>query len=436
VIMATADMPAVIYYSVISFNTKMICEVDQHSDGRVEGSSKRDPKYVRASKKILRKIEGFEIRRPDGMGTLISGTYSYNYMLGHEQCGGSSYPLLESLIFLCVLPLQPSTPSISCNERELAFHFLSTLRRDFLSSFALHLRRIYDHLHLRQRHSSRRPALSVRVSSSDSDHSIAIDTHSRSESVSEEEHIAMNLRALSQVMVQRMHGNYRVRFEYEPHPDEVLDAVTDSLSTPHHDDHHDRHDHDDHGSNHSHSQCSRHSEKREETEIMDSGHGSLGQEGGSTVHGLEPQHEVDALSMSVAIGDDRDGLKHGDGSVAIDIENETRRQSPGNGAAAMKSALSSGKGMGGGMGTERSRVDAFAESVLEVKQAMKHGVGKGDESMPLLGGGAVVRNYDVVRGGFVGRHRSKLAAMLALMLLVYLITATFCGWNVDSCRSK
>ena len=60
----------------------------------------------------------------------------------------------------------------------------------------------------------------------------------------------------------------------------------------------------------------------------------------------------------------------------------------------------------------------------------------GCEAKALLGGGVVVRDYESVPRGFMGRHRSKLAAMLALLLLVYLITATFCGWNVDSCRSK
>lgn len=58
------------------------------------------------------------------------------------------------------------------------------------------------------------------------------------------------------------------------------------------------------------------------------------------------------------------------------------------------------------------------------------------ETLPLLGGGAAVRDYDNVHPGFMGRHRNKLVAMLALVLLVYLVTATFCGWNVDSCHFK
>ena len=62
-------------------------------------SNKKEKKYIRASRKILKKIEQDEIRRPDGMGTLISGTYSYNYIHGYEY---SEYSVLESLIFICV----------------------------------------------------------------------------------------------------------------------------------------------------------------------------------------------------------------------------------------------------------------------------------------------------------------------------------------------
>ena len=216
-----------IYYSVIAINSELLCEVDQHRDGR----SQRDPKYARASKKILRKIEGFEIRRPDGMGTLISGTYSYNYIHGQEHCSTASYPLLESLVFLCVLPLYQSTPNVTSNERELAFHFLSSLRRDFVTSFAQHLHRIHSLLH--QHPPSTLQHLTVRIHND-----TVLDTDGRSQrpalSMAEDENIAVNLRNLGLVMVQRMHGNYKTDFQYEAIDDvETMEVRSASVFSKH-----------------------------------------------------------------------------------------------------------------------------------------------------------------------------------------------------------
>ena len=196
----------IIYYSVIAFNTKVICEVDEH---RVVSPSppKREKKYIRASKKILGKISSLEIRRPDGMGTLISGTYSYNYIHGFSYCNNTNYPLLESLIFLCVLPLYQQNPNVTSNEREIAFNFLSSVRRDFLTSFAEHLRYISNHPLIHN--------LAVKIKAAS--HSNSNGAHSADSTRSEQdENISVNLGKLSRIMVRRMHGRYDEEFEFVP----------------------------------------------------------------------------------------------------------------------------------------------------------------------------------------------------------------------------
>lgn len=89
-------------------------------------------KYVRACRKILKKISRNELRRPDGMATLLSGSFAYNYIHGCDPDDNNS--ILESLVFLCVTEALPyaATPS---ETREAAFKYLSLIRRNFLEQF-------------------------------------------------------------------------------------------------------------------------------------------------------------------------------------------------------------------------------------------------------------------------------------------------------------
>ena len=90
-------------------------------------------KYVRACRKILKKISRNELRRPDGMATLLSGSFAYNYIHGCD-VDDNNNTLLENLVFLCVTEALPyaATPS---ETREAAFKFLSAIRRNFLEQF-------------------------------------------------------------------------------------------------------------------------------------------------------------------------------------------------------------------------------------------------------------------------------------------------------------
>ena len=87
----------------------------------------------------------------------------------------------------------------------------------------------------------------------------------------------------------------------------------------------------------------------------------------------------------------------------------------------------------------KSKLNAFVESIVDKQTKNKRSDKLIDcETVPLLGGSDAVVNIEEFQSahrGFVSRHRNKFVAMLALVLLVYLVTATFCGWNVDSCHS-
>ena len=62
-------------------------------------------KYVKACRKILKKIARNELRRPDGMATLLSGSFAYNYIHGCDPDDNNA--TLESLVFLCVTEALP-----------------------------------------------------------------------------------------------------------------------------------------------------------------------------------------------------------------------------------------------------------------------------------------------------------------------------------------
>lgn len=206
---STVNPTPMIYYALIAFNTKIICEVNEYEDVQRSTmtkstsnlsfeSNKKEKKYIRASRKILKKIEQDEIRRPDGMGTLISGTYSYNYIHGYEY---SEYSVLESLIFICVLPLYQSNPNVTSTEREIAFNFLSSIRRDFLTSFADHLQYIYNHPFINN--------IAVRLNPEKYYNSQYLEQLTK-----QDDNICTNLHSLSHIMMQRMHGNYQNEFEF------------------------------------------------------------------------------------------------------------------------------------------------------------------------------------------------------------------------------
>ena len=114
---------AQIQYSLVATADTLLIEANV-------GSS--SAKYVRACRKILKKISRGELRRPDGMATLLSGSYAYNYIHGCEP--EDNIATLEHLVFLCVTEALPyaATPS---ETREAAFTFLTSIRRSFLEQF-------------------------------------------------------------------------------------------------------------------------------------------------------------------------------------------------------------------------------------------------------------------------------------------------------------
>ena len=123
---------AKILYSLIAGGDTALIEANL-------GSSSN--KYVRACRKILKKISRNELRRPDGMATLLSGSFAYNYIHGCD-VDDNNNSILENLVFLCVTEALPyaATPS---ETREAAFKFLSSIRRDFLEQFRGDLNILY-----------------------------------------------------------------------------------------------------------------------------------------------------------------------------------------------------------------------------------------------------------------------------------------------------
>ena len=65
------------------------------------------------------------------------------------------------------------------------------------------------------------------------------------------------------------------------------------------------------------------------------------------------------------------------------------------------------------------------------------------ETMPLIGtstnmllSGEYSRDYLDNSQGFIVRHRKKVAFAVAILVVIYVIIAMFCGWSVQSCASK
>eukprot|EP01083_Nonionella_stella_P101626 288242_1 len=362
-----------IYYALIAFNSKIICEVNDTKDGQ-EG---KHSKYIRASKKILKKIEQYEIRRPDGMGTLISGTYSYNYIHGYEYTiQNTHYPLLESLIFLCVLPLYQTNSNVTPNERHVAFNFLSSVRKDFLTSFTDNLQYIYNHHDIHK--------LSIRIAPN-------TDLHNHTDDLtSEEEDISNGLRALSTVMRHRMCGDYDIPFEYHSSNGNTL----------------------------------------QEAGEMD----ALGADDSFINISIDPTDNI----VNDATDDTNNNISMGNGpgygTMAIDDAHtqplKKPRISTGLTIADIRQTMKEKIGEWNTSVTSlRSMGTPFSDKFVDY------------ETMPLIGsttsllGSEYVSNYRDSPTGCLQRHRPKIAISLAIMLIIYLVVVMFCGWDFAHCNS-
>mmetsp|Transcript_72935 Transcript_72935/g.89458 ORF Transcript_72935/g.89458 Transcript_72935/m.89458 type:complete len:300 (+) Transcript_72935:29-928(+) len=94
--------------------------------------------YVKIAKKILKKISKNELKKPDGMATLLSGEYGYNYIFGFDNntTNDINSELLGNIVFLC------ANESINYNDgnndkiREIIYNFLNDVKNEFISQFS------------------------------------------------------------------------------------------------------------------------------------------------------------------------------------------------------------------------------------------------------------------------------------------------------------
>merc|ERR1712154_484039 len=111
---------------------------------------------------------------------------------------------------------------------------------------------------------------------------------------------------------------------------------------------------------------------------------------------------------------------------------------------------------------QRSRINAFVDNIQSVKDkisslsvsslksfgaptnvsAMSEEKFVDYENMPLIGstasivGGEYRRNYRLESNqGFITRHRAKMAFTVLMLVIIYVIIAMFCGWNIGSCSN-
>jgi len=442
-----------VYYALIAFNTKIICEVNEYEDvqrstmtksssslsyqSRLE--NKKEKKYIRASRKILKKIENGEIRRPDGMGTLISGTYSYNYIHGYEY---SEYSVLESLIFICVLPLYQSNPNVTSTEREIAFNFLSSIRRDFLTSFADHLQYIYNHPFINN--------IAVRLNPEKYYNSQYLEQLTK-----EDDNICTNLHSLSHIMMQRMHGNYQNEFEFIKLTENDDDDNMDSIQTQ--------------GNNINPNQPQISSPIGDNTTNMDPQNDQNNNE--QQGEDLRIPHETSDEFINIKTPNSKSMSNITDGFIGVTMDtpsNNTPNNNANNngGYGAVTTPMSIDENA-----SQRSRINDFLSSIVDVKQQMKERIKSSMsvsslksfgtsamsedkfvdyETMPLMASTTSLygdnginisreyntRNYDGNTSGFITRHRKKIGIMISIMIVIYLIIVMFCGWNVQSCSNK
>ena len=465
-----------VYYALIAFNTKIICEVNEYEDvqrstmtkstsslsyqSRLE--NKKEKKYIRASRKILKKIENGEIRRPDGMGTLISGTYSYNYIHGYEY---SEYSVLESLIFICVLPLYQSNPNVTSTEREIAFNFLSSIRRDFLTSFADHLQYIYNHPFINN--------IAVRLNPEKYYNSQYLEQLTK-----EDDNICTNLHSLSHIMMQRMHGNYQNAFEFIKLTENDDDDNMDNIQNQ--------------GNNINSNQPQISSPIGDNNNIMDPqiDQNNNEQQG----EDLRIPHETSDEFINIKTPNSKSMSNITDGFIGVTMDTPSNNNTPNNkvnknggyGAVTTPMSIDDNASQLGVICiymiymiscmlitmiiNRRSRINDFLSSIVDVKQQMKERIKSSMsvsslksfgtsamsedkfvdyETMPLMASTTSLygdnginisreytRNYDGNTSGFITRHKKKIGIMISIMIVIYIIIVMFCGWNVQSCSNK
>eukprot|EP00484_Ammonia_sp_Unknown_P001080 CAMPEP_0197022890 /NCGR_PEP_ID=MMETSP1384-20130603/3697_1 /TAXON_ID=29189 /ORGANISM="Ammonia sp." /LENGTH=425 /DNA_ID=CAMNT_0042451011 /DNA_START=45 /DNA_END=1322 /DNA_ORIENTATION=+ len=425
--MIPATATPIIYYSVISFGSKVIVEVNEYEDDanvkkphhvhhHEHKHKKKEKKYIRSSKKILKKIEQEEIRRPDGMGTLISGMYSYNYIHGFEN---SNHALLESLLFLCVLPLYQSNLNVTASEREIAFNFLSSIRRDFLTGFTEHLQYIYDHPFIN--------SIAVRIRKEDEE------LDDLDQLTMEDENLCTNLHKLSHIMIQRMHGNYKHCFEFTP-----------LLSNDQHDEGDLQHN-------------GEAGEVGEEEELEDL-RVTANEHSESFINIVTPTKNVSTNTSSNA----------SDSFVGVSVSEHERKWNGNHNAETVQAgdygSITQPVAANEGTVAQRSKINNFLESIVDVKQQMTDRIKSSMSSSSLRSFGAMSDDkfvdyetrpliassssmmqlsseyardyYTNPSPGFVVRHRKKVAVSVAVLLVIYLIVVMFCGWDVQSCGAK
>ena len=120
-----------IWYTMIAGGASTLIEANTGSNAA---------KYVRSSRRILRRIVKKKFRRPSGMATLLSGNFTYNYIHGRDLCdfndsNDDSNGDLDHIIFLCVTDALPYslTPAES---RQESFLFLTKIRSEFIETFS------------------------------------------------------------------------------------------------------------------------------------------------------------------------------------------------------------------------------------------------------------------------------------------------------------
>eukprot|EP00485_Elphidium_margaritaceum_P006477 CAMPEP_0202685748 /NCGR_PEP_ID=MMETSP1385-20130828/1575_1 /ASSEMBLY_ACC=CAM_ASM_000861 /TAXON_ID=933848 /ORGANISM="Elphidium margaritaceum" /LENGTH=494 /DNA_ID=CAMNT_0049340177 /DNA_START=41 /DNA_END=1525 /DNA_ORIENTATION=- len=468
----TSNDEATIFYALIAFNTDLVVEVNQYAGDDAE-------KFIKASKKILRRLKRYEIRRPDGMSTLIGGTLSYNFILGYEYCNHEVHPLLDSITFLCVLPLHRYNQNVTSSEREIAFKFLSSMRRDFLTSFLENLYTIHNHPRL--------DCIAARINCSqsdddddshDTDNNSGDRTRTRGNASAgyilseEDENLRHNLHELSHVMQQRMHGNYAERFRYKALGNatdaadddvDVVDLDVDEIAATllkdmkldvNVDNAMDANDDNNHGNGNG-------NEAKQLVDPVDDD-----DEGDE-----ESQDYVELRTPAMKSYNDSRSTSHSNGHSHSHSQS-TSTSGGDNGFVAVDamdgnnygSIIDESTEIVGSRSTNFSDFlnDSFVDVTRRMRERMKASMSATSlkslasntalsedkfvdfETMPLIGssvnimsGPYVADYYDDGRRSqqtFLCRHRNKLGGLtVACMLLIYFVIAMFCGWNVQSC---
>jgi len=117
-----------ILYSLISSGTGKCILIETNNNNVTPDQSK----YVKSARKVLNKIQKGEVKRPNGLATLLHSSYAYNYIHGCEP--EDNNPMLETFIFLCVTE-SSSYEATPLQARQTAYHYLLSIRNMFLEQF-------------------------------------------------------------------------------------------------------------------------------------------------------------------------------------------------------------------------------------------------------------------------------------------------------------